>query len=146
QAVSFFTGWKQGAYPPSLFAQYRKPCCPGFVELGFQPLPYLLCQGRALSIGRDSDLQIAALHHGWRVEVAMWRIINGIAQDTCTTAFVRHRAVDCRKTSRRIYQPIAACISWLEDPRLPLKQTALCPLGDMTLCLWRDHAHFRAGV
>ncbi len=67
-------------------SQIRRQLCVNFP-------PQSLGQRRALTSGRDRDLQIAALHDRRKEEVAQRRIIGSVAQDMLPGGFLKDCAV-----------------------------------------------------
>src|SRR4029077_15343752 len=63
-----------------------------------------LCERWAFSVGRDGNLQIAAMHNGAVVEMAVGDVIDGVAEAAAALGALEHRGVHRRNRSRSDYQ------------------------------------------
>src|SRR5258708_31128629 len=123
-----------GVRGSKMSARGAGPFEPHFVlgaELCFQFLPQALRERRALAVCGNGDLEIAALHDGAVIKMAVFDIIHGVAENSAGLSFSENRIVHAGSGSGRDNKISAEQIAGLEDFWQPFPLTLPNPLGEL---------------
>src|SRR5579863_8761329 len=131
------------------FASGAEPVQPGFVfgtELFGEFFPQTLRESGAFAIGGDGDLQVAALHDGTVVEVAVIDIVDSVAEGALRFGREKYRAIEFTQRRGGNDEEGALKIGGFEMFRKPLYTQIAYPFGDLGCDLRGDYAHASAGL
>ena len=143
-----FALWIQiaGQYKSSCCSQFRDPLGVGRTKLPFELLPDPLCQGRALSAGGDGNLKIAAAYDRGVIEVARFRNVYYIAQNSAALRFLINRFVERRGCGGYDRQKRFVEIFRGEGAEFERDLACPCPFMDRGRGLQGDDVEASAGV
>src|ERR1700722_276196 len=114
-------------------------------ELLFKQLPKPLREGRTFSICRYSDLQVSAANHRSVKEVAVRRIIHGIAEYMPAAGFAEYEFVDGERRGGSDYERLSVEIRRREFSSQPIDRTGGGQFLKALSCSRRYDVHERAG-
>ena len=105
-----------------------------------------LGEGRAFAVGGNGDLQIAALHDGAVVEMAVVDVVDGVAEDVAAFGFSEDGGVEFANGGGGDHEKRAFEIVGRERLGMPVDFAAADVLGEMRVEFGRDDAGASAGL
>jgi hypothetical protein len=87
EQIAGFSGGRGGTDVAAERAEYGEPGSEVGGKLGVDFAAETLRESGAFTCGRDGDLQIAAGDDGSKVEVAVGRVVDGVAKDVASQSF-----------------------------------------------------------
>jgi hypothetical protein len=110
-----------GKYFAPQITDEAKPIAHRLVESVIDLAAQHLRDGGAFSGGGNRDLKIAAAHDGGKIEAAIRRIIDGIAENCAPFRFGEHRMIHIALGRGRNHEELSFKIARLEWTRQPLQ-------------------------